>query len=126
MLKLTEKAVSKIKEIIASQEMPAACVRVGIRGQSCSGPAYAFGLDEEYDEEYDDVVECDGLKVVHNKAYAEPLNFVLVDYHETEEKQGFTFKDTNPLKVMSGGCGTGGCGSGSCGTGGCGSGGCHG
>lgn len=116
MLKLTEKAVSKIKEIITAQEMPldTTCVRVGIRGQSCSGPAYAFGLDEEYDTFYDDVIEQDGLKVVHNKAYADPLQFVLVDYHETEEKQGFTFKDTNPLKVMSGGCGS------------CGSGGCHG
>jgi iron-sulfur cluster assembly accessory protein len=113
-IKLTEKAVSKIKEIIASQEMPAeTVVRVGIRGQSCSGPAYAFGLDEEYDTNYDDVVDSDGLKVVHNKAYAEALEHVLVDYHDTEEKQGFTFKDTNPMKVL-GGCGGGGCGSGGC------------
>jgi len=114
-IKLSEKAVSKIKEIIASQEMPAeTVVRVGIRGQSCSGPAYAFGLDEEYDTTYDDVINQDGLKVVHNKAYGEPLQFVEVDYHETEEKKGFTFKDTNPMKLLAGGCGTGGCGSGGC------------
>jgi len=115
-IKLTEKAVSKIKEIITTQDMPLdkTCVRVGIRGQSCSGPAYAFGLDEEYDTVYDEVIEQDGLKVVHNKQYEEALQFVEVDYHETEEKKGFTFKDANPMKLLGGGCGSGGCGSGGC------------
>ena len=116
-IKLTEKAVSKIKEIIASQDMPAetTVVRVGIRGQSCSGPAYAFGLDEQYDTVLDEVIDQDGLKVVHSKQYEDVLQFVEVDFHETEEKKGFTFKDTNPMKLLSGGCGSGGCGSGGCG-----------
>lgn len=115
-IKLTETAVSKIKEIIIAQNMPSdtTCVRVGIRGQSCSGPAYSFGLDEEYDTFYDEVVEQDGLRVVHSKQIVDALQFVEVDYHETEEKKGFTFKDTNPMKLLAGGCGTGGCSSGGC------------
>jgi iron-sulfur cluster assembly accessory protein len=116
MTKLTEKAVEKIKAILAEQNMPLdkTYVRVGIRGKSCSGTVYSFSLDEEYDTFYDDVISQDGLNLVHNKQFAEDLATIEIDYKETEDKKGFVFDDKNPLKVMSGGCGGGGCGGGGC------------
>jgi iron-sulfur cluster assembly accessory protein len=131
-LKLTDNAIRQIKEVIASQNMSLDLtnVRVGIRGKSCSGPVYAFGLDEEVDLEQDEVSIQDGVKVVHHKQFTDDLNNVTVDFKEVEDRRGFTF--SNPLQVL-GGCGTGGCGSGGCGSssgggsviGGCGSGGGH-
>jgi len=119
-LKLTDKAVGQIKEIIASQNMSldTTNVRVGIRGKSCSGPVYAFGLDEETDPEHDELIVQDGVKIVHHKQFADDLSGVTIDFKEADDKRGFTF--SNPLQVL-GGCSSGGCGSGG---GGCGSGGC--
>jgi len=112
-LKLTDKAIVQIKEIIATQNMSleTTAVRVGIRGKSCSGSVYAFGLDEEeIDPEYNELQVQDGLKIVYNKEFEDDLKNVTVDLKEAEDKRGFTF--TNPLQVLSGGCGSGGCGSG--------------
>lgn len=115
-LKLTDKAVGQIKEIIASQNMSldTTNVRVGIRGKSCSGPAYAFGLDEETDPEFDELIVQDGVKVVHHKQFVDDLNNVTIDFKESDGQRGFTF--SNPLQVL-GGCSGGGCGSGGCSSG---------
>jgi iron-sulfur cluster assembly protein len=120
-LKLTDKAVGQIKEIIASQNMSldTTNVRVGIRGKSCSGPVYAFGLDEETDPEHDELIVQDGVKIVHHKQFADDLSGVTIDFKEADDKRGFTF--SNPLQVLGGCSSGGGCGSGG---GGCGSGGC--
>lgn len=117
-IKLTEKAIGQIKEIMVSQNMSldTTGVRVGIRGKSCSGPVYAFGLDEESNPEVDEISVQDGLKVVHSKEFTTDLGNVIVDFKAESNNSGFTF--TNPLQVLSGGgcCGGGG----GCGTGGCG------
>lgn len=123
---LTDKAIAKIKQILIEQNMDAekTYVRVGIQGMSCSGPSYAFGLDESFDSAIDEVSLQDGLSVVNKKEYGVYLAETTVDYKEEDGRQGFTFKNMNPLKVLnSDGCNTGGCGSGGgcCGGGGCGS-----
>jgi Fe-S cluster assembly iron-binding protein IscA len=95
-------------------------VRVGINGMTCSGPAYAFGFDDEFSEEVDDLAVQGGLSVVNSKMFSERLSFVEIDYKDESGANGFAFKNTNPLQVMAdsvGGCGSGG---GCCG-GGCGS-----
>lgn len=118
-IKLSEQAVAKVKEIMAENNMApeTTFLRVGIKGMSCSGPAYSFGFDEEYDTNYDDVVKQDDITVVHNKSYTEALDYVEIDFHDDGVKKGFTFKNTNPLNVLkTGGCGgSGGCGGGGCG-----------
>lgn len=117
-IKLTEKAISQIKQVIIEQNMPAdkTYVRVGLQGMSCSGPAYAFGLDDKYDAEVDDISVQEGLSVVNRKEFAEYLSQVTVDYKDEADKKGFTFKNTNPLQVLKneGGCGSGGCCGGGC------------
>ena len=117
-IKLTVEAIGQIKEVMETQGMSleTTSVRVGVRGKSCSGTVYAFGLDDEFDPEMDEISVQDGLKVVHGKQYTSDLGNVTVDFKEVDGKKGFTF--SNPLQVLSSG-GEGGC----CGGGGCGSGG---
>lgn len=115
---VTENAILKIKEVLAGQEMfpESTFVRVGVKGKSCSGVMYAFGLDESKTEQ-DEVLVQDNITVLYDKKYEQDLNGIVIDYKENEEGQkGFTFK--NPLQVLSsegGCCGGGSCGSGSCG-----------
>ena len=47
MITITEKAVSKIKDIIAEENNPALKLRVFVQGGGCSGMQYGFTLDEE-------------------------------------------------------------------------------
>lgn len=113
-IKLTVDAISQIKEVMESQGVPLETtnVRIGVRGKSCSGTVYAFGLDDEADPEVDEISVQDGLKVVHGKQFTSDLDKVTVDFKEVDGKRGFIF--SNPLQVLSseGGCCGGGCGSG--------------
>ena len=111
-VKLTTKAVEKIKQIMVEQgSTDETSLRVGIKGKSCSGPVYSFSLDEEYHTFYDDIIEQDGLRIVHNKQFVDDLDGIVIDYLETEDKRGFAFKNENPFNIIT----TGGCGS--CGSG---------
>ena len=67
-IKLTENAVREIKQIVSSQEMDIdkTFVRIGIQSMGCSGPSYAFGLDEETDEQ-DVLLEQDTIKIDYDK-----------------------------------------------------------
>lgn len=109
-IKMTETALAKIKQVMGDQGMPAdkTYVRVGVRGQSCSGPVFAFGLDDEVNLELDDVLVQDGVNLVHEKQFAEVLEHVEIDFRQSPDgRQGFTFKNTNPLNLpITGGCGT--------------------
>lgn len=120
---LTQKAIEKIKKVLEENSMDAqkTYVRVGINGMSCSGPAYAFGFDDEFSDETDDLTVQDGLSVVNNKMYSEYLASVEIDYKDESGANGFAFKNTNPLQVLADGCSGGGCGSGGgcCGGGSC-------
>lgn len=113
-MKITEKAASEIRKILESNgnSLETTYLRVGIAGVRCSGPVYSFTLDEEYNQEADDLVEQEGLKLISEKSYSQVLEPVIIDYAEVEDRKGFVF--TNPLAVLSGGCGSGGCGSGGC------------
>ena len=109
-VKLTDVAMAKIKEILSKADLSVETtyIRVGIRGQSCSGPVYNFALDEEYDEEYDVLSKQDDVNIVFEKEFSEPLNGIIVDYKSSERGEGFVL--TNPLQILSsGGCGS--CGS---------------
>lgn len=60
MMKLEESAVTKLKEILAEENNPAAKLRVFVQGGGCSGFQYGFTLDQDKNEDdfdfsYDDV-----------------------------------------------------------------------
>ena len=109
-VKLTDVAMAKIKEIVSKADLSLedTYIRIGIRGQSCSGPVYNFALDEDYDEELDVLSKQDDVSIICEKEFAQPLVGVIVDYKSSERGEGFVL--TNPLQVLSsGGCGS--CGS---------------
>lgn len=129
LVELTESAVKEIKQIMEAQSMSpdVTYVRVGVAGGGCSGFQYAFNLDEIYNEEKDNLLEQDGLKIVVDKRSSLYLEGTIVNWVEDLNRRGFDFK--NPNAVRSCGCNksfnvgepdpdpAAGCGGGSCGSG---------
>lgn len=102
MLKITEKAIEKIKEIQDNQSTPSPYLRVGIRGGGCSGFMYSmeFANDKaSMDKEFD----FNELKVVVDTTSLMYLNECTVDYVETLTESGFKFDNPNVSRTC--GCG---------------------
>lgn len=97
-VKLTESALQQVKAVI-NQERP--FLRIGIRGQSCSGPVYSFGLEKETNSS-DEIFVQDGVTIIHEKKFSEELKSIVVDYKEVEDKKGFVF--INPLQIACNSC----------------------
>ena len=107
-LKLSEASVEKIKSIFNEQNVSndSVYLRVGIKGFSCSGPMYAFYLDEDYDPDVDEVLIQDDIKIICEKDLVKEFYGITINYHEQDGRNGFSFD--NPLKTISG-CKSGGC-----------------
>src|SRR5712691_12805594 len=105
MIHLTEKAASKIRELMAKEGVPAESggLRVGVQGGGCSGLTYAMRLDTQA-RSRDQVFEEHGARLfVDPKSYLY-LNNTTLDYLETLMKSGFVFQ--NPQATRSCGCGS--------------------
>ena len=102
MVTLTDKAASKVKELMNGQaETAAPGLRVAVRGGGCSGFQYALAFDEQ--REGDEVFEHQQIRLLVD---SESLPFVdgsEVDY--IESLQGAGFAVNNPNVVASCGCG---------------------
>ena len=102
MVTLTDKATSKVKELMNGQaEESAPGLRVAVRGGGCSGFQYALAFDEQRDG--DQIFEYQEIKLLVD---AESMPFVdgsEVDY--VESLQGAGFAVNNPNVVASCGCG---------------------
>ncbi len=102
MLTLTEKAVGKVKEVIAEQPEPYAGIRVAVVGGGCSGFQYALNLEKDAQND-DKIIEVDGFKVFVDDASMTYLTGAEIDYVETVHGSGFTFKNPNAKSTC--GCG---------------------
>ncbi len=105
MIRLTEKAASKIRELMTKEGVPAESggLRVGVQGGGCSGLTYAMRLDTQA-RSRDQVFEEHGARLfVDPKSYLY-LNNTTLDYLETLMKSGFVFQ--NPQATRSCGCGS--------------------
>jgi iron-sulfur cluster assembly protein len=102
LMNLTERAASRIRELIEGNEKQLAGVRVGVKNAGCAGMAYT--LDPvETPSLADDKVSAHGVDV-----YVDPkaVLFLLgstMDYEQTKLRSGFVFN--NPNEVSSCGCG---------------------
>jgi iron-sulfur cluster assembly protein len=103
-LNLTDKALAKVREFIAAEQMPADSVglRIGVMPGGCSGFKYEMSIDESAADD-DVVLDMDGVRVFVDPFSAQYLNGVKVDYVQTMQSQGFAFENPN----ASGGCGCG-------------------
>ncbi len=103
MLKLTETAVNKVKEILDQQEPKPAGLRIAVVGGGCSGFSYQMAFDNN-SAPTDKVLAFDGLNVFVDQVSALYLNGTEVDYIETLEGAGFKFNNPNVRTTC--GCGS--------------------
>jgi iron-sulfur cluster assembly protein len=102
LVSLTERAASKITELMAEEpEGEAAVLRVAVQGGGCSGFEYALGFDRGA-MEGDHEVELEGVRVVVDPHSAPYLQGTEIDF--VEGLQG-GFAINNPNVTASCGCG---------------------
>ncbi len=102
-VKLTESAIAKVREIMATQDPIPAGLRIGVVGGGCSGFQYSMSF-ENASGMMDKVMRFDDLKVFVDATSAMYLNGCVVDYVETLEAAGFKFE--NPTVKSTCGCGS--------------------
>jgi iron-sulfur cluster assembly accessory protein len=103
MVQLTDNAVSKVKEILTSQEPAPAGLRISVVGGGCSGFSYSMAF-ENTPNMLDKTYNYDGLKVFIDQASLLYLDGASVDYVETLEGSGFKFENPNVKSTC--GCGS--------------------
>jgi iron-sulfur cluster assembly accessory protein len=103
MVQLTETAVSKVKEILDSQDPKPAGLRISVVGGGCSGFSYSMAF-ENTPNFLDKTYQFDSLKVFIDQASMLYLDGAEVDYVETMEGSGFKFNNPNVKNTC--GCGS--------------------
>ena len=102
-IKLTDKAASKIKELLAGQEnAEEQALRVAVRGGGCSGFQYALAFDAPKAEDHR--FEDQGVAVVVDKPSMQFVFGSEVDW--VDGLQGAGFSVNNPNVVAACGCGS--------------------
>jgi iron-sulfur cluster assembly protein len=100
---LSPEAVKRVKELMASQQLDGAFLRMGVKGGGCSGLSYNLEFDTELGK-FDKQFEVDGVKVVVDAKSYLYLTGSTLDWVNQGLTGGFTF--TNPNAKSSCGCGT--------------------
>ncbi len=103
MVQLTETAVSKVKEILDSQDPKPAGLRIAVVGGGCSGFSYSMAF-ENTPNLLDKTYSFDDLKVFIDQASLLYLDGAEVDYVESLEGSGFKFNNPNVKSTC--GCGS--------------------
>jgi iron-sulfur cluster assembly protein len=103
MVNLTETAVTKVREILDTQEPKPAGLRISVVGGGCSGFSYSMAF-ENTPGMLDKTYNYDGLKVFVDQASLLYLEGAEVDYVETIEGSGFKFNNPNVKSTC--GCGS--------------------
>lgn len=101
MISLTEDAVQKVQEFMASKERSDLALRIYISQGGCSGFSYGMALDEPHAD--DNLFEFGPVKVVIDPDSAPLLDGIEVDYVNSLMGGGFSIE--NPNAVASCGCG---------------------
>ena len=100
---MTPVAVNRVKELMTTQNLDHAFLRMGVRGGGCSGMTYDLQFDSEL-RKHDKQFEVEGVKVVVDVKSYLYLNGTTLDYVTQGLTGGFTF--VNPKAKSSCGCGT--------------------
>ncbi len=102
-LTLTNSAIAKVREIMATQDPLPAGLRIGVVGGGCSGFQYSMSFENQSGM-MDKVLNFEGLKVFVDATSMMYLNGCVVDYVETLEAAGFKFENPNVKNTC--GCGS--------------------
>ena len=101
MIKLTDSAVSRVREMVAKRE-DVIGLRIGVTESGCSGYSYALDFAEKV-KETDTVFEQDDVKVIIDPDSLPILDGVELDFVKQGLNQSFKFN--NPNVISSCGCG---------------------
>jgi len=103
MIQLTPTAVTKVQEILDSQDPKPAGLRIAVVGGGCSGFSYSMAF-ETNPGMLDKTYSFEGLKVFVDQASLLYLDGAEVDYVESLEGSGFKFNNPNTKSTC--GCGS--------------------
>ena len=99
---LTEKATSKVKQMLEKENKKDYGLRVGVIMGGCSGYMYDISFEKE-PKQNDTVMEQKGIKIFMNPESIEFMKGSTVDYKDGLQNAGF--KVDNPNVKRSCGCG---------------------
>ena len=101
-IKLSQKAAERIKEIMSKAEEKTIGVRVGVKSGGCAGMSYVMEYTKEANPN-DEVIEEKGVKVFVDSAAVMYLLGTEMDYKKEELSSSFVFN--NPNETERCGCG---------------------
>jgi iron-sulfur cluster assembly protein len=102
-VELSPVAAKRVKELMESQHLENAFLRMAVRGGGCSGLSYSLEFDTEL-RKFDKEFEVEGVKVVVDAKSYLYLNGTTLDFVTQGLTGGFTF--VNPNAKSSCGCGS--------------------
>ena len=101
-IKLSNNAATKIKEIMANAEKDSIGVRVSVKSGGCAGMSYVMEYTKNLNPN-DEVIEDKGVKVFVDSAAVMYLLGTEMDYKKEEFSSSFVFN--NPNETERCGCG---------------------
>ena len=101
-IKLSDKAAERIKEIMSYKEADSIGVRVAVKSGGCAGLSYVMEYAKEINPN-DEIVEDKGVKVFVDAAAVMYLLGTEMDYKKEEFSSSFVFN--NPNETERCGCG---------------------
>ena len=101
-IKLSDNAALRIKEIMSSNENESLGVRVSVKTGGCAGMSYVMDYTKEVNPS-DELIEEKGVKVFVDSAAVMYLLGTEMDYKKEELSSSFVFK--NPNETERCGCG---------------------
>ena len=101
-IKLSDNAASRIKEIMSGTEANSIGVRIGVKSGGCAGMSYVMEYTKEVNPN-DEVIEDKGVKVFVDAGAVMYLLGTEMDYKKEEFSASFVFK--NPNETERCGCG---------------------
>ena len=101
-IKLSDKAALRIKEIMANSEKDSLGVRVSVKSGGCAGLSYVMEYDKKKNN-YDEIIKDKGVVVFVDSAAVMYLLGTEMDYKKDELSSSFVFN--NPNETERCGCG---------------------
>jgi iron-sulfur cluster assembly protein len=101
-MRLTDAAATRIKDILGKAEQPIAGVRVGVKNGGCAGMSYVMEYADSA-KPHDEVVEDKGVKLLIDPKAVLFLLGTEMDFRVDKLSSGFVFN--NPNQTSACGCG---------------------
>ena len=101
-IKLSDNAALRIKEIMSNAEKNAVGVRVGVKSGGCAGMSYVMEYAKEINPN-DEIIEDKGVKLFVDPGAIMYLLGTEMDYKKEQFSSSFVFK--NPNETERCGCG---------------------